>query len=353
MPSRIDKPFLDPQKRVDAMVADLARRVRWDGLLTHTGIDQFKGTTDNNGIPTIWWETEAATVARDYEFLTRTRPVQYDDIHRTIIPIKVDQHMTQGVRTTPEQEFFSEIQYATDVTPVASQAIADKLSAKIETAFLAKFANADTSLKVTNLTLSAVDDEDGKKLAAQLLRMKAAADAAGMPRLGRLLVAGANAYIHVAASTSLKEYDISAASTLWKTGVSGLTVGGFELVDGSTLLGENEFALIHPSWAVMPHGAGSLPRTGVEWARKSSVDGYEIRLQQGYSMDYDQGGQVIHTYWKINSVNDEIQRHTRESAASANDGSEKGDPVITDNAFVKTGKTVRFMKGAFSPFVPE
>lgn len=351
MASHIDKPFLDPQKRVDAMVADLARRVRYDGLVTHTGIEQFKGTTDDNGIPTIWWETEAATVARDYEFMQRTRPIQFDDIFRTKVPIRVDQHMTQGVRTLPEQEFFDEIQYSTDVTPVASQAVADKLSAKIETAFIAKYANADTSLKITNLALTASGDADGKTLPKQLLAIKSVADTNGMPRLGRLLVAGANAYIHIAASQAMKDYDLSAATTLWRTGVAGMLVGGAELVDGTGLLGDNEFALVHPSWAVMPTGAGSLPLDGqgVEWARKSSVDGYEIRLQKGYSLDYDQGGQVIHTYWKINSINDEIQRHTRESAAAANDGSERGDPVITDNAFVSTGKSVRFMKGTFTP----
>jgi hypothetical protein len=343
--SHIDKPFLDPQKRVDAMVADLARRVRYDGLVTHTGIEAFKGTTDDNGIPTLWWETDAATVARDYEFMQRTRPIQFDDIFRTKIPVRVDQHMTQGVRTLPEQEFFDEIKYGTDVTPVASQAVADKLSAKIETAFINKYANADTSLKITDLSIDANDPN----LPGQLLRMKKVADSNGMPRLGRLLVAGANAYVHIATSQAMKDYDLQAAATLWRTGVAGMLVGGAELVDGGDLLDDNEFALVHPSWAVMPTGAGSLPLDGqgVEWARKSSVDGYEIRLQKGYSLDYDQGGQVIHTYWKINSVDDEIERHTRESAETANDGSERGDPVITDNALNLTGKSVRFMKGAF------
>ena len=128
--SKIDKPFLDPQKRVDLAVADLARRVKFAGLVSVISGERFQGTTDGSGNPTIWYETEGVTVARDYEWRTRTKPVEYDDIFRTKLPIKINKHMTQGVRTTPEQEYFDEITYARDVLPPATTALANRLNSK-------------------------------------------------------------------------------------------------------------------------------------------------------------------------------------------------------------------------------
>lgn len=346
--SKIDKPFLDPQKRVDLAVADLARRVKYAGLVQVVSGERFQGTTDGSGNPTIWYETEGVTVARDYEWRTRTKPVEYDDIFRTKLPIKINKHMTQGVRTTPEQEYFDEITYARDVLPPATTAIANRLNSKIETAVIDAYAGTD--LKVTNLTLDATGDANGASALRQALALKAAVDASGMPSQGRRLLAGANAFIWLAASEATLKYDLAQATTLYRTGVYG-RLAGMDIVDGSTLLGPNEFMVMHPSWAIMPTSRGQMPESGVTWARASTVDGFDIRIQRGYSMDYDRNGQVIHTYWNIEQLKDDIQRHTRQTAATANDGSVAGDPVITDDEIQTTGKNARAAKGTFTPAV--
>lgn len=344
--SKIDK-VLDPQKRVDLAVADLARRVKFSGLVTVVDGAMFQGTTDGNGNPTVFYETGAATVARDYEFRTRTKPIEFDDIFRTRLPIVLNKHITQGVRTTPEQEFFDEISYARDVLPPATEAVANKLNAKIETALL-----DTTNWKTTDLALGGGTAAQWveEKLVRQLIAIQLACDAQGMPKAGRKLVAGTNAYTEIAASKSLRSYDLSTATSVFRRGVRGsIDVADMELVNGTGLLGDNEFVVLHPSWAVMPTHRGEMPDPSfVTWARAASVDGFNIRIQRGYSLDYDRNGQVIHTYWNVNPINDEISRHTRASAASAADGSEAGDPVITDDAFVTTGKNVRIAKGTWT-----
>lgn len=346
--SKIDK-RLDPQKITDLTVADLARRGRFFGLVTMIDDSMFPGTTGPDGFPTVWYETDAATVARDYEFRTRTKPVEFDDIFRTSLPLQIKNHMTQGVRTTPEQERYDEIQYATDVLPPATSALANRLSSKIETRLL------DTSnLKITNLSLGGpgtLDNPDA--FAAQLLRIQVACNRAGMPKQGRYLLAGQNVFVALAASQLIRAYDTSQAETVFREGVAArLTVGGMELVDGTDLLGDNEFQVVHPSWAVMPTGPGQLPDSNVAWARLARIDGVSARVQRGYSLDYDRNGQVIHVYWNIEEIKDEISRHTRASAESAADGSVAGDPIIENDALVTTGKSVRRAKGTFAPLAP-
>jgi hypothetical protein len=346
--SVIQKNFLDPQKRVDLAVADLARRVKFSGLVTVVDGEVFEGTTDGSGNPTIWYETEATTVARDYEWRARTKPVQFDDIFTTRLPIKLNKHITQGVRTTPEQEAFDEVSYARDVLPPATRAVANKLNAKIESALL----TGSSDWKTTNLTLgggtAAAWNEE--RLVEQLIEIQLACDAQGMPQGGRKLVAGKNVYTKIAASKSLRAYDLTAATTVFRRGVRGyIEVADMELVNGVGLLGDNDFLVLHPSWAVMPTHRGEMPDPSfVTWARAASVDGFSIRIQRGYDLNFDRNGQVIHTYWNIEQIKDEIQRHTRQTAASANDGSEAGDPVITDDALVTTGKNVRIAKGTWT-----
>lgn len=347
--SKIDK-VLDPQKRADLAVVDVVRRVQYSGLVTMMGDQQFIGAQSIDGKPTVWYDTTAATVARDYEWRTRTKPVQYDDIFRTRLSIVIDKHMTQGVRTTPEQERFDEISYARDVLPPATNALANRLNSKIVDALL-----TTTNFKTTNLVLGGAGalGSDGKLdedfVLGQLVEIQLAMDAQGMPVAGRRLVAGKNAYKLLAGSKLLRSYDLSTATSVFRRGVRGnLDIVDMELVNGATLLGDNAFYVVHPSWAVMPSSAGELPDNGVAWARKSSVEGFALRIQRGYSMDWDRNGQVIHTYWNINEINDEITRHTRASAAAANDGSVAGDPVITNDALVTTGKNVRIASGTFS-----
>lgn len=344
----VQKPFLDPQKQVDLAVADLARRVPLSGIITRIPGDSFSGTVGsgpNAGKGVVYYETEAVTVARDYEWRTRNKPVQYDDIFRSKAAIIIDQHVTQGVRWTPEEVFIDEVEFARDILPPSTTALARKLNAKIEDALLGVQAS---DLRVSDLVLGLAGDYKGEEVLRQVLEMNTRADEAGMPKDGRKLILGSKAYVHIAASTVLQRYNPSDAKTVYQKGVVGV-IDNTEIVNGAGLLGEYDFYFLHPSWCIVPTGAGDLPTSGVAWARKASVDGWNARFIRGYSMDWDREGSVLHTYLGINVLKDEIDRHTRASATAAADGSVAGDPKIANDALVLTGKTVRIMKGVFTP----
>lgn len=346
--SKIDK-YLDPQKQADLVAPDVVRRIQFAGLVTIKSDDQFVGAASVDGKPTVWYETNAATVARDYEWRSRTKPVQYDDIFRTRLPLVIDQHMTQGVRITPEQKRFDQITFTTDIMPPATTALAQRLNSKIVNAL-----GVTTNWKTTNLALGGAGTAPSvagvdQNILGQLIEIQLVLDAQGMPRDGRKLVAGKNVYKFLAGSGLLRNYDLAQATTVFRRGVRGvIDVVDMELVNGVDLLADNEFIVLHPSWAVMPTSAGELPESGVAWARKAAIDGFAVRIQRGYSQDWDREGQVLHTYWAINEIKDEITRHTKQSAATANDGSVAGDPVITNDALVLTGKNVRIAKGTFT-----
>lgn len=337
----IKKPFLDPQKRIDLAVADIQRRIKFAGLVTMMDGDTFTGTTNGNGEGVAWYETEAVTVARDYEWRTRTRPVQFDDIFRSKLAIVINKHMTQGVRWTPEEDWLDELSYAKDILKPSTTALARKLNSKIETALL----NA-TDMKITNLVLGALGDYKGEDVLRQALVIKAALDESGMPEDGRKLLLGSKAFVHVAASNAMAKYDISAATSAYRRGVVG-QIADMDVVNGAGLIPENEFRVLHPSWAIMPTASGNLPQSGVQWAAKASIDGVSARLLRFYDANWDREGSVLHVYWNINELKDEIDRHTRASAEALGDGSVAGDPKLNDDELAFTGKNVRIAKGSF------
>lgn len=339
--STIQKPFLEPQKRVDLAVADLRRQVKFSDLVTIMDGEAFVGTTNQDGKGVVYYETEAVTVARDYEWRTRTRPVQYDDIFRSKLPIFIDKHATQGVRWSPEQDWMDEIEYTKDVLRPSTRALGRLLNSKIETLLL----NA-SDLKVTDLVLGAVGDPKGEDVVRQVLEMKTILDASGMPEDGRKILAGAKAYVYLAASAALVKYDINQAKTVYQRGVVG-EIMDMQVVNGAGLLEPDEFRIVHPSWAIMPTAAGTNPTSGVAWSKSAEIDGFNARLVRGYSMDYDREGHVLHTLYGMNELKDEIKRHTRTSAEAKGDGSVAGDPVIENDSLVTTGKQVRLAKGTF------
>lgn len=340
--STTHKQFLDPQKRIDLAVADIQRRIKYAGLVTMIDGEAFVGTTNGNGEGVCWFETEAVTVARDYDWRTRTRPVQYDEIFRSKLAIIINKHMTQGVRWTAEEDWLDEISYARDILKPSTTALARRLNAKIETALL----NA-SDMKVTNLSLGAVGDYKGEDVLRQALNIQATLDESGMPAEGRKLLVGSKAFVHIAASGAMVKYDPAAATTAYRKGVVG-EIADMEVVNASSLLGDTEFRVVHPSWAIMPTAAGNLPQSGVQWAAKASIDGISARLLRHYDPAYDREGSVLHTYWNINELKDEIDRHTRASAEALGDGSVAGDPKIDDDELVHTGKNVRIAKGLFT-----
>jgi hypothetical protein len=329
--------YLKTEQRIQLALAELYRRANFSNLVTRFDGNAFIGALND----TVHYTLKGVTKARDYEWRTRTQPIVFDEIYRTKLNIVLNQHMTQGVKFTSEEEKLDLTSYRREILVPQVEAVAERFDSKITTALRA------ADWEITDLALVATGDAEGASALRQALAIKARLDGQGTPANGRRLIAGANPFAWLAASDALQKYDTEQAQTVFRRGVFG-RIAGMDLVDGSQDLDENEFIVAHPSWAVMANLAPDVP-AGAAWGARDTYEGWSLRVVRQYDINYDVDRSLVSTFWGLTEVKDQYARHTTASAASANDGSEKGDIIVVDGAPTFTGKNVRGAKGTFVP----
>jgi len=330
--------------RVALAVARLHQKANFSNLITRINGERFVGALNDR----LDWSLPGLTIARDYTWRDRVDPIIFDEISRAKGQIKLDTHVYSGVRFTDEEEKLDLASYGREILFPQVDAVATRLDGKTITAMK----NADPA--VTTLEIGPGDsvaanagtaDPKGENLLKQALAVKAACDAAGMPDTGRYLLAGANAFSYIVGSSALTKYDISQAQTAFRRGVFGL-LSNMEVVDGTSVIDDNDFIVLHPSWAVLANVAPNVPQ-GVTWGGRRTYQGWELRVVRQYDLSYLSDRSVVSTFTGISEVKDQYSRHTAQTAATANDGSQAGDPVVVDGELQLTGKNVRIAYGSF------
>lgn len=331
--------YLKPQQYINAVFAELLDATNLGGLVTPWDGDRFVGAKND----TLLWKTKPVTIARDYEFRTRTRPIIFDEIYRNELPVTIDQHMTVGNRWTDEERKFDLQNFRTEIATPMAEAMVRRFDSKI----LAALKNANTNASITDLDVTEAEDENDQTVLKAALRLKARVDAIGMPTSGRRLVLGGNPFLYFAGSKATLAYDPAQARSVYQRGVYG-SIAGFDVVDGTAYLGENDIIALHPSWAVLPNAAPEEP-IGAEFSAGLQAGGYSARLTAQYHQDWASNALLINTFWGLSEIKDEYQRHTAQTAAAAKDGSEAGDVVVADGRTLFTGKNARIATGTFTP----
>lgn len=333
--------YLKDQQYINLVLAELYTRQNLSGLITPFSGEQFVGAKND----TLYWKTKGVTIARDYEFRTRTAPIVFDEVYRNELSIKLDQHMTVANKWTDEERKFDLVSVRREIAAPMATAMVERFDSKILTALQA----ADWA--VTDLNVDASDSvtaygADAAAYGAALV-LKRKLDAAGTPEDGRFLILGANAFMWFALSPALLKYDTSNATTAFQRGKVVGKIANFTVVDGTDIIGDNDIVAVHPSWAVLANAAPENPE-GLNFSVRGSYGGYSARLAAQYFLDWATDALLLNTFWGISEIKDQYARHTQSSAAAANDGSQKGDIIIVDGKTTFTGKNARGGKGTFS-----
>lgn len=330
--------YLKPEQHVQLVLAELYKAERLSGLVTPFDGNNFVGAKNDQLI----YKFPGVTIARDYTWRTRVAPIIYDQIARGSLAIKIDQHMYTANRWTDEERKFDMVSWQREIAAPMATAIQERFDMKI----LAAIQAADWAVTDLNIVRPNAANEKDNSVLVEALKLKAKLDAAGTPQQGRRLVLGANAFQWFASSPSVLKYDPAQALTVFRRGVFG-TVAGFDIVDGTLIIGADDVLALHPSWAVLANAAPELPES-LNYKVRANWGGYSMRLIADYDKDFLSDALIANTFWGISEIKDQLQRHTTASAATANDGSSKGDPVVVDGEVQFTGKNVRGGKGTYS-----
>lgn len=281
--------------------------------------ERFKGALND----TLTFPTQRFTVAREYEWRTRLNPVQLDRIGTTYATIRLDKHITQAVAVTNEQATMDLASFSREVSAPQLRAIRREIDAKVMAGLRA------APLKETNL--NATTGDDPLKIALQgYLKL----ERAGVPKDGRFWMVGADAEEWLLGSDVLLE-PARGGNALATDNILG-RIRGFNVISGSSLIGDDEMYFGHRSGLIVANVAPEAP-FDVPNSARASAGGFSIMGTLMYDPAYQSTTSTLSTFMGVNSVNDELKLD--ENGLPEFD--ENGDPVLT-------GKNVRICKGTFT-----
>src|SRR5690606_5254401 len=174
----------------------------------------------------------------------------------------------------------------------------------------------------TDIDATSSDDPYSVAVAAHM-----ALSRAGVPDQGRFWIVGDNVEEWLLRSEKLLD-PARGGNALAQDNVIG-RIRGFNVITGSSLVGENEMYFGHKSGLLVANVAPEAP-FNVPNSSRVSADGFSLMGTLTYSDAYQSSVSTRSTFMGVNSVNDELQLD--EDGLPVFD--ENGDPVLT-------GKNVR------------
>ena len=322
-----------PQQRLDAehtiIKAEQFTELGVEGLKSRAWLppvfqmfpgDRFKGALND----TLTFPTQRFTIAGEYEWRTRLQPVQLQRIGTTYATVKLDKHLVQAVPITNEQATMDIKSFGQEIVAPQVRAMIVEQNSQIMNALRA------APLAVTNIDATSNDDPYNVAVSAHM-----ALSRAGVPDSGRFWIVGDNVEEWLLRSEFLSNPARGGGDALVQENVIG-RIRGFNVVKGSSLVGENEMFFGHKSGLLVANVAPEAP-FNVPNSSRVSADGFSLMGTLTYSDAYQSSVSTLSTFMGVNSVNDELKLD--ENGLPVFD--ENGDPVLT-------GKNVRICSGTFS-----
>ncbi|MGV2479710.1 UNVERIFIED_CONTAM: hypothetical protein IGO34_23025 [Salmonella enterica subsp. enterica serovar Weltevreden] len=281
--------------------------------------DRFKGALND----TLSFPTGRYTIAGEYEWRTRLNPVQLQRIGQTTATVKLDKHLVQAVPVTNEQATMDIRAFGAEIVVPQVEAMRVEIHHQVMKGLRA------APLKVTNINATTADNPFDVAVAAHLALQRS-----GVPNEGRFWIVGANAEEWLLRSEVLMD-PARGGNALAQNNTIG-RIRGFDVISGSTLIGENEMYFGHRSGLLVANIAPEAP-FDVPNSSRVAVDGFSLMGTLGYSDSYQATVSTFSTFMGVNSVNDELQLN------------EEGLPVFNDDGDpIMTGKNVRIASGQFT-----
>lgn len=233
-------------------------------------------------------------VARDYEFRTRSQPIQMDDIQGGgKVDFKLDKHIVSATSLTLEQLTLDTIDMNSDVVNPQALAVAESAEAKV----LAKFATIPFKRE-----LAITADMDPLKVAAEAQKRLSADKVA--PTTGRFFLIGSAVAAAWLVSDRLSKY-----SSTGETGTPALRSGIIGRLVNEPVIVSNSVApdfihYGHKSALALATVAPTIP-SGAKTGRQLAVNGFAGTWIIDYDAAYARDRSMFHAFMGLTDVRDE------------------------------------------------
>lgn len=317
--------FIKPETLVSQGLGMLQNELVLGRLVRRYGRADFAGAKND----TINVRIPAVLTAREYEWRTRSAPIEYDDLEEFTVPVTLDTHPYSAVRITDEELTLDIASWGAQVAIPQIRAVAESIESSVATAM----AGATTRHSVTWTADNPADpDADTRAFYRALVQARGYLNRENVPADNRVVVLGANAEEAALNSPHLVEVDKSGFTGTLRESVLG-RIAGFTIVGNVNTVDEDFAIAFHPTAFALANVAPDVPR-GATAGATAEYAGYAMRWIQDYDPDYLRDRSVYSSF---------VGTASTEDGRNLDPGSESGYGELT-------GENVRAVAIEFTPY---
>lgn len=261
-------------------------------LVRRLGIADFrgaKGDTINIKIPSL-------LVGREYEWRTRTNPIEVDDLEEYTVPVALNKHVYSAVGVTDEELTLDIDNWGEQVARPQIRAVGEKLETYVAGAM------TDASYRHTVPWEEGDGSDDDRAFYRAAVAARKALNTENVPTAGRVIVLGANAEEAALNSSHLIKANEAASDEALREAIIG-RIAGFSVIGNVNSVDPDFAVAMHPTAFALGNVAPEVPK-GVPAGATLVYEGLAMRWIQDYDPDYLRDRSVYSSFAGAASVED-------------------------------------------------
>lgn len=283
-----------PEKFMPFLFGLVQRRLIIPEMVVRVADDAFKGAKNDTvsmRVPGLF------TVARKYEWRTRTNPIVLDDIEGGgTIDVTLDTHTYSATSITNEQATLDDIDWIREVMVPQSEAVANDLENDVSDAFDAL---------LTRESLDFAHGDDPYLVAVEAQRIFDGVPGRLVPVDNRFWLVGSNVAASILAHDRVSKSSEGAnamAQTALERGTIA-SIGGFRVV--KSLEVDPNFSVFMSRSALVLGTVAPVPPRGAAQARRVTQGGFGMLWTFDYDSNYQRDRSVVSMFSGMTPVYDE------------------------------------------------
>lgn len=284
--------FLRAEKIVAQGLGLLQRELILPRLVVRYGVADFRGAKND----TINIRIPSLLRGREYEWRTRSRAIEVDELTEYTIDVRLEKHPYHAVQITDEEMTLDLVSWGEQVARPQIRAVAERLEGYIADAM----ENANYRHSVTWTPGSG--DSDDFSFQRTVNQIRKYLNQENVPTAGRKLLLGANVEEAALNSPNLIRANEAGTDDTLRNAVIG-RISGFEVIGNCNSIDPDFAVAMHPTAFSFANAAPYVP-SGVASGATASYDSFALRWIRDYDSNYLRERSVYSSFAGAASVED-------------------------------------------------
>lgn len=283
--------FLKSEKIISQGLGLLQRELVLPRMVVRYGVADFRGAKND----TITIRIPSLLKGREYEWRTRSAPIEVDELNEYSIPVTLDKHVYNAVQITDEELTLDIMSWGEQVARPQIRAVAEVLEGYIATAM-------DTANYRHEVSFVEDDDPDSREFYTAAIEARKWLNVENVPAAGRVIVLGSNAEAAALNSGHLVKVDQAGSDSALRDAIIG-RIAGFTVLGNVNSVDPDFAVAMHPTAFALANVAPLVP-DGASAGATMTFDSLAMRWIRDYDSDYLRDRSVYSSFAGAASVED-------------------------------------------------